>query len=52
MAYFKGFKPEFWQFFDEIKENNNREWFTKNKPAMKQMLSHHAWISLLTWGNG
>ena len=32
MTYFNGFKPEFWQFFDELKDNNNREWFTENKP--------------------
>jgi uncharacterized protein (TIGR02453 family) len=32
MGYFKGFDKEFWSFFDELKENNNREWFTDNKP--------------------
>ncbi|MDG1996208.1 MAG: DUF2461 domain-containing protein [Emcibacteraceae bacterium] len=31
MGYFNGFPAEFWQFFDELKENNNREWFTENK---------------------
>lgn len=35
MAYFKGFNEEFWNFFDELKENNNREWFTENKDRYK-----------------
>ena len=35
MTYFKGFKEEFWNFFDELKENNNREWFTENKDRYK-----------------
>tara|TARA_R110002096_G_scaffold416576_3_gene619583 strand:+ start:24132 stop:24827 length:696 start_codon:yes stop_codon:yes gene_type:complete len=35
MAYFNGFKEEFWTFFDELKENNNREWFTENKDRYK-----------------
>ena len=35
MAYFNGFTKEFWQFFDELKENNNREWFTDNKERYK-----------------
>ncbi len=33
--YFNGFKDEFWNFFDELKENNNREWFTENKSRYK-----------------
>ncbi len=35
-GYFRGFKNEFWQFFDELKENNNREWFEENKPRYKE----------------
>lgn len=35
MSYFEGFKPEFWQFFDELTKNNNREWFTENKERYK-----------------
>jgi uncharacterized protein (TIGR02453 family) len=33
--YFDGFKKEFWQFFEELKENNNREWFEENKERYK-----------------
>ena len=32
---FGGFKKEFWQFFEELKENNNREWFEENKERYK-----------------
>ena len=28
---FTGFKAEFFQFFSDIKENNNRQWFAANK---------------------
>ncbi len=28
---FGGFKKEFWQFFEELKENNDRDWFAENK---------------------
>ncbi|MCP5380799.1 MAG: DUF2461 domain-containing protein [Kordiimonadaceae bacterium] len=35
MTNFKGFQEPFWQFFDELKENNNREWFTENKDRYK-----------------
>lgn len=35
MAYFEGFREEFWQFFDELSDNNNREWFTENKERYK-----------------
>lgn len=31
MTKFTGFKPEFFQFFKDIKQNNNREWFAANK---------------------
>mgnify|MGYP000026459269 FL=1 len=35
MTYFQGFNKDFWNFFDELKENNNREWFTDNKDRYK-----------------
>ncbi|HPF47122.1 MAG: DUF2461 domain-containing protein [Alphaproteobacteria bacterium] len=35
MTNFKGFQEPFWQFFDELKENNNREWFMENKDRYK-----------------
>jgi len=28
---FTGFNADFWQFFAELKDNNNREWFAANK---------------------
>ncbi len=31
MASFKGFPKDFFQFFRELKENNNRPWFNENK---------------------
>ena len=33
MTYFNGFKPEFWQLFETLKDNNNLEWFAENKPC-------------------
>lgn len=33
MTYFNGFKPEFWQLFETLKDNNNLEWFIENKPC-------------------
>lgn len=36
MGYFKGFDKDFWKFFDDLKENNNREWFTENKPRYQE----------------
>lgn len=27
------FNPKFFKFFDELKKNNNREWFEKNRPT-------------------
>ncbi len=33
--YFKGFTNDFWKFFNELKENNNREWFAENKERYK-----------------
>lgn len=32
MADFTGFPKDFFSFFNELKENNNRDWFTVNKP--------------------
>ena len=31
MAEFNGFKKSFFEFFEDLKDNNNREWFTENK---------------------
>jgi len=31
-ASFSGFPPELFQFLTELSKNNNREWFTENKP--------------------
>ena len=31
MTKFNGFNPSFFQFFTDIKQNNNREWFAANK---------------------
>ena len=31
MSEFSGFPEDFFSFFDELKKNNNREWFTANK---------------------
>lgn len=28
---FTGFNDDFWHFFNDLKENNNREWFAQNK---------------------
>lgn len=32
---FTGFDADFWQFFTELKENNNREWFAAHKDRYK-----------------
>ncbi|MBL4802710.1 MAG: DUF2461 domain-containing protein [Emcibacter sp.] len=32
---FEGFKADFWQFFRDLKQNNNREWFAENKERYK-----------------
>ena len=32
MPEFNGFPKDFFRFFKELKENNNREWFAANKP--------------------
>lgn len=32
MSVFNGFPEDFFRFFDELKKNNNRDWFNANKP--------------------
>ena len=32
MSQFKGFPEDFFKFFNELKKNNNRDWFAINKP--------------------
>jgi len=32
MTTFSGFPSDFFRFFEELKQNNNREWFNDNKP--------------------
>ena len=32
---FKGLPKDYFDFFNELKDNNNREWFTENKPRFK-----------------
>jgi len=32
MMQFNGFPKDFFKFFDELKKNNNRDWFAANKP--------------------
>ena len=31
MSKFKGFPKDFFAFFNELKKNNNRDWFNANK---------------------
>ena len=33
---FGGFPPDLFRFFEELSENNNREWFAANKPRYKE----------------
>ncbi len=33
---FKGFSDEFFEFFSELTQNNNREWFQANKPRYQE----------------
>ena len=35
---FNGFSKEFFDFFSELKTNNNREWFEANKPRFKDVV--------------
>ena len=32
---FKGFSKDYFRFFEELKENNNRAWFEENKPRFR-----------------
>ena len=32
MSQFNGFPKDFFKFFEELKKNNNRDWFNSNKP--------------------
>jgi len=36
MSKFKGFPKDFFVFFKELKENNNRDWFTANKSRYQE----------------
>ena len=33
---FKGLPKDYFRFFEELKDNNNREWFEANKPRFKE----------------
>ena len=35
MATFTGLPPDYFKFFKELRENNNREWFNDNKPRFR-----------------
>lgn len=35
---FKGFSKDFFGFFEELRNNNNREWFTANKPRFRDVV--------------
>ena len=36
--HFNGFSDEFYKFFDDLKANNNREWFAKNKSRYQDIV--------------
>ena len=36
MSEFKGFSPKVFKFIKDLKANNNREWFTENKPRYQE----------------
>ncbi len=38
MSDFKGLPPDFFKFFKELSANNNREWFTANKPRYQDVV--------------
>ncbi len=42
MTAFDGFPPEVFTFFDEIRTNNNKEWFEAHKPFFKKTVQHSA----------
>ncbi len=33
---FTGLPRDYFAFFNELKENNNREWFNDNKPRFRE----------------
>lgn len=35
---FSGFEPSLFQFLEELKNNNNRDWFNENKPRYKEQV--------------
>ena len=35
---FKGFDADFWHFFHDLKQNNNREWFAENKTRYQELV--------------
>lgn len=35
-TYFNGFQPELFQFFKQLKKNNNRDWFQSHKALFKE----------------
>lgn len=40
MAQFNGFPKDFFSFFTELKNNNNRDWFAVNKPRYIESVVH------------
>ena len=42
MANFKGFPKEFITFFENLKQNNSKDWFEKNRKDYEQFVMHPA----------
>ncbi len=42
MANFKGFPKEFITFFENLKQNNSKIWFEKNRKDYEQFVMHPA----------
>jgi len=40
MSEFSGFPDDFFKFFNELKNNNNRDWFSANKPRYYESVAH------------
>ena len=40
MSNFRGFPTDFFSFFNELKKNNNRDWFNANKPRYVESVVH------------
>ena len=40
MSQFNGFPKDFFKFFSELKQNNNRDWFATNKPRYFESVVH------------